>query len=229
MEKLAATASQGHKTAQAMVADGLREGILSGVLGGGRPLRQIEIAEEFGVSSVPVREALRQLEGEGLVVFYPRRGAVVSELSRDEVLEICEMREALELLALRKAFPNITDGDLRRAGEVLDWADAQTDEELLARWGQVNWEFHSALYRPANRPQLLGVIRNLHNKFDRYLRIHFSTMDYRGKGQQEHREILERCKQRDEEGAIKALHQHILTVKAMLQDYLDGEAEEDAP
>jgi DNA-binding GntR family transcriptional regulator len=54
-------------------------------------------------------------------------------------------------------------------------------------------------------------------------------MDYRGKGQQEHREILERCKQRDEEGAIKALRQHILTVEAMLLDYLDGEAEEDAP
>jgi DNA-binding GntR family transcriptional regulator len=134
-----------------MVADGLREGILSGVLGGGRPLRQIEIAEEFGVSSVPVREALRQLEGEGLVVFYPRRGAVVSELSRDEVLEICEMREALELLALRKAFPNTTDGDLRRAGEVLDRADAQTDEELLAEAEKTFDLLYEAYFEPARR------------------------------------------------------------------------------
>ncbi|WP_083760188.1 GntR family transcriptional regulator [Rubrobacter xylanophilus] len=210
-----------------MVADGLREGILRGVLKAGQPLRQMEIAEQFGVSSIPVREALRQLEGEGLMVFYPRRGAVVSELSRDEVLEICEMREVLELLALRKAFPNLTEGDLQRAEEVLERADAQTDEELLGMWGEVNWEFHSALYRPANRPQLLGVIRNLHNRFDRYLRIHFSALDYRVKGQQEHWEILERCKRGDEGRALEELRRHILTVKEMLLEYLDGEAEED--
>jgi len=228
LEELVEKFSRGHKTAQEVVADGLREAILRGVLKSGQSLRQAKIAEQFGVSSIPVREALRQLEGEGLVVFYPRRGAVVSELSRDEVLEICEMREVLELLALRKAFSEITDEDLQRAEKVLDEADVQPDEELLGRWGQVNWDFHSTLYRPANRPQLLGIIKNLHNKFDRYLRIHFSALDYRVKGQQEHREILAHCKQRDEEGAIEALRQHIVTVRDMLLDYLDEENEEDA-
>ena len=79
-----------------------------------------------------------------------------------------------------------------------------------------------ALYRPAGRPRLLGVIHNLHINFDRYLRLHFSAMRYREKGQQEHREILERCKQRDEEGAVEALRLHIQTVSEMLFGYLAG-------
>jgi DNA-binding GntR family transcriptional regulator len=212
----------GHESVQELVASRLREAILSGSFEGGRPLRQAEIAARFGVSSIPVREAFRRLEGEGLVVFYPRRGAVVSKLSADEMREICEMREALEPLALGKALPNMADKDLRRAKEVLDLADKEPDDQLLPRWGEMNWEFHGALYRPAGRPRLLGAIHNLHINFDRYLRLHFSAMRYREKGQQEHREILERCEQRDEEGAVEALRLHIQTVSEMLFGYLAG-------
>jgi DNA-binding GntR family transcriptional regulator len=216
-------AYQGLEGVQEAVVSRLREAILSGSLEGGRQLRQAEIAARFGVSSIPVREAFRRLEGEGLVVFYPRRGAVVSKLSPDEIRELCEMREALETLALRKALPNMTNEDLRRAKEVLDLADKEPDDQLLPRWGEMNWEFHKALYYPAGRPRLLGTINNLHIHFDRYLRLHFSSMRYREKGQQEHREILERCKQRDEEGAVEALRLHIHTVSEMLFGYLTGE------
>ncbi len=216
-------ADQAHESVQEVVASRLREAILSGSFEGGRQLRQAEIAARFGVSSIPVREAFRRLEGEGLVVFYPRRGAIVAELSPDEMREICEMREALETLALRKALPNMTNEDLRRAKEVLDLADKEPDDQLLPRWGEMNWEFHKALYYPAGRPRLLGTINNLHINFDRYLRLHFSAMRYREKGQQEHREILERCKQRDAEGAAEALRLHIQTVSEMLFGYLTGE------
>jgi len=211
-----------HESVQGLVASRLREAILSGLFEGGRQLRQAEIAARFGVSSIPVREAFRRLEGEGLVVVYPRRGAVVSQLSPDEMREICEMREVLEPLALRKALPNVTDEDLRRAKEVLDLADKETDDQLLPRWGEMNWEFHGALYRSAGRPKLLSTINNLHTNFDRYLRLHFSAMRYREKGQQEHREILERCEQRDEEGAVEALRLHIQTVSEMMFGYLAG-------
>ena len=220
--------SRGHKSVQEVVVSRLREAILSGSLEGGRPLRQAEIAARFEVSSIPVREAFRQLEGEGLVAFYPRRGAVVSELSPDEMREICEMREALEPLALRRALPNMMEEDLRRAEEVLDLADKESDDQLLPRWGKMNREFHGALYRPAGRPKLLGTINNLHINFDRYLRLHFSAMHYREKGQLEHREILERCKQRDEEGAVEALRLHIQTVSEMLFGYLSKEGAKDA-
>lgn len=216
-------ASNNLRLAREVVADGLREEILSGVLGGGQPLRQVDIASRFEVSAIPVREALRQLGGEGLVTFYPRRGAVVASLSRNEVREICEMREALETLALRKALPNMTADDLSHAQKVLDDADEESDEQLLLRWGEMNLEFHETLYLPAGRPKLLSTIKNLHTNFDRYLRVHFSAMHYREKGQQEHRAILRHCQQGNEENAVEALHLHISTVNEMLMEYLDGE------
>lgn len=112
-----------------MVVGGLRDAILSGVLAGGQPLRQDEIAEHFGVSRMPVREALRQLEGEGMVSFYPHRGAVVSELSYREVLDIIEIRISLETMALHKAFPLLGDDEFRRAEEVLH--SIEEDEDLV--------------------------------------------------------------------------------------------------
>ncbi len=227
MQEVAARAARYHKTTQAMVTDGLREAILTGALRAGRQLKQEEIAEQFGVSRIPVREALRQLEGEGLVVFYPRRGAVVAELSSQEVQETCEMRVALETLALRLAMPDLTQQDLQRAGEVLDHIDRQ--EDLIGQWSELNWRFHAVLYAPSNRPRLLGVIKQLHAKCDRYLRLHFSAMDYREKGQSEHRQILDRCEQRDLEGAVRLLTEHIDTVSRMLTAYLeDGDPEASA-
>lgn len=209
------------------IADALREQILSGALASGQPLRQERIARQFGVSAVPVREALRDLGGEGLVDFAPRRGATVCKLSRTEVLEICDMRKALEPLALEKAMPHMRATDLRRAKDILIRADQQTDTDLLANWGQVNWAFHSALYQPADRPQLLSVIQNLHIRFERYLRLHFSALDYRSKGQEEHWAILRCCEQGDTAGAINVLKDHISKANAMLLDYIDGEPVED--
>ncbi len=162
------------------------------------------------------------------MTFYPRRGAVVSELSPDEVREVCEMREALEVMALTRAMPNITAEDLRRAEEILDLTDEQTDEELVARWRELNWRFHEALYRPANRPRLLVVIKKLQTNFDRYLRLHLSPMDYREKGQQEHRRLFECCKRGDVDGTVEILRNHIRTVAAMLLVYLDEEGDDGA-
>src|SRR5437868_10445798 len=84
------------RTTPGMVADVLRDAIRSGDLKGGQPLRQDELAAQFGLSRIPVREALRRLEGEGLVTVNPHRGAVVSILSNEELHEICEIRVALE-------------------------------------------------------------------------------------------------------------------------------------
>ena len=118
MGELALKASNRHRTAQDMVAEGLRQGILNGVLESGQPLRQEQIAGDFGVSKSPVREALRQLAGEGLVTFSPHRGAVVSKISYEEAREITEIRISLESLALRLAVPNITEEDLEQVEEV---------------------------------------------------------------------------------------------------------------
>src|SRR5574341_1152098 len=117
------------------IADSLRADILRGNLKGGQALKQDEIAAQFGVSKIPVREALVQLKAEGLVNFYPNRGAFVSELSAAEADEIYVMRIALEKEILARAIPHLTVAHFKRAGEILAAIDR---EENSAKWGELN-------------------------------------------------------------------------------------------
>src|SRR5215207_2202456 len=108
------------QTIASMTIEALRERILRGDYPEGEPLRQDALADELGVSRIPVREALRQLEAEGLVTFNPHRGAVVSSLSLPEIAELFELRAEIECDLLRRAIPNTTSEQLDRAIEVLD-------------------------------------------------------------------------------------------------------------
>src|SRR5215510_12062973 len=101
------------------IADSLRADILRGNLKSGQALKQDEIAAQFGVSKIPVREALVQLKAEGLVNFYPNRGAFVSEISSAEADEIYVMRIALETAVLARAIPHLTVSHFKQAGEIL--------------------------------------------------------------------------------------------------------------
>src|SRR5215211_5143679 len=108
------------QTIASMTVEALRERILRGVYPEGEPLRQDALADELGVSRIPVREALRQLEAEGLVTFSPHRGAVVSTLSLSEVEELFELRADIECDLLCRAIPRMTVEQLDRANDVLD-------------------------------------------------------------------------------------------------------------
>src|SRR5919112_1117173 len=108
------------QTLTGMTLGAIRERILHGTYPEGEPLRQDAIAAELGVSRVPIREALRQLEAEGLVTFTPHRGAVVSSLSLDEIDEIFALRADIESDLLRRAIPRLGADALARAAEVLD-------------------------------------------------------------------------------------------------------------
>lgn len=200
-------ASNQYQTAQDIVAEGLRRGILSGALESGQPLRQEQIAKDFEVSAVPVREALRQLAGEGLVTLSPNRGARVSEVSYEEAKEITEIRVALESLALRLSVPKITEDDLRQAEEVLDLWDAEVDPATFAA---LNWSFHTALYEPARQLRLMAMIRSLHASFDLYAgKYSAAWMGLKVPAQQQHRRIVEACRRGDAEAAIVILERNI--------------------
>jgi DNA-binding GntR family transcriptional regulator len=214
---LASLAVQRYRTTPALITEVLREAILRGILEGGMQLRQDEIARTFGVSRIPVREALRQLEAEGLVVFKPHRGAVVSALSTEEIREIYEIRIALETMAIRLSIPHLTEADLERARRILEEIDRETD---TGRWSELNQEFHATLYAPANRPHLFALINTHRTNVDRYLRIYISVMKRKRRSQLEHRRILEACQQRDVEGAVKALEEHLRGASDQLVAYL---------
>ncbi len=216
-ELAAGLAAQRYRTTPALVAEVLREAILLSVLKGGEQLRQDEIAAHLGVSRIPVREALRQLEAEGLVVFYPHRGAVVSALSYREVQEIYEIRIALETTAIRLAIPHLSERDLQRAEKVLDEIDLAAD---VAKWCVLNREFHTVLYTPADRPRLLALINTMRTNVERYQRIYISLMQHQANSQGEHREILEACRRHDVRSAVRELERHLGNAARSLAAYL---------
>lgn len=212
--------SPGPRSTPAMVAEVLREAILRGILVGGQQLRQEEIARQLGISHIPVREALRQLEAEGLVRLRPYRGFEVCELSPEEVEELYEIRIPLECQALRLALPHLTPEDLRRAEEILEAIDAEEDPMV---WSRLNMEFHTVLYAPSHRQRLLHLIRTLRTNVDRYLRLYISVMHRKTYSQREHRRILEAVRRRDEADALRALEEHLGIACRMLVDYLRRE------
>ena len=199
------------------IANVLRNDILQGIYKSNAPLRQDEIAARFGVSKIPVREALQQLKAEGLVTFFPNRGAVVSTLSSAEVDEIYAMRIALETLALQRAIPHLTIADLARAEALLNQLD---QEPQVTRWGELNWEFHALLYRPANLPRLMSWMATLHTNVARYMLLYLAGMEYQAASQQEHRAILAACRQGEINLACERLRRHLQTAADQLVTFL---------
>lgn len=183
LDSYAAEFPHNSPTVTELVVQALRRAILEGALAGGAAVRQEEVARQFGVSRVPVREALLKLEGEGLVETLPRRGVVVTMLSTEGFEEILEMRIALESLALERAAPRFTSSDTNAAlelvqearNDMLASANPDANQELASRWGDMNWEFHRRLYAPAARPRLLAGIENLQQLFARHLRMRMSV------------------------------------------------------
>jgi DNA-binding GntR family transcriptional regulator len=147
------------------VAESVRNAILDGKIPGGSVLRQTALARELGVSVIPLREALRQLEGEGLVHHEAHRGVVVATLDAEDVRELVEICGALEALAFPRALPRIQPDDLERAESALAALREETD---LTRFAELAWELRAALLRPAKSPRLLQQLELLSKTNRRY-------------------------------------------------------------
>lgn len=200
-----------------LIADSLRAAILEGRYKANQPLRQDRLAEELGVSKIPLREALVQLKAEGLVNLLPKRGAVVSELSAAEVAEIYVIRAALESIALINALPGLSPADIIQAESILKIIDIEED---TGRWGDLNWEFHATLYRAGKMPLLLQIIRTLHNNVARYLVIYLDRLAASSVSQQEHWALLKACREKDSELAVRILTRHLRQASDRLVAFL---------
>lgn len=213
------------QTLPGAVAERLREKILRGEFREGEQLRQHAIADELAVSRIPVREALRQLEAEGLIEIQDHRGAIVTALSPEEIEELFEMRAALEGLTLRRAVPHLTDAELARAEQALeDYEGALSDEADYDVWSDLHWQFHAVLYAAARRPRSLALIQTLNNNAGRYIRLHilFSRKVHHH-AMDEHRAILELCRQREAEAASRLLEAHISKAGREMKEFIQQE------
>ncbi|HLI61934.1 MAG TPA: GntR family transcriptional regulator [Terriglobales bacterium] len=198
------------------IAHTLRQAIIDGRLLAGESLRQEELARQFKVSRIPVREALRQLESENWIVFLPNKGASVAPLSIEEASETYEILTALECVALRLAVPRHTAATLHKAEQMLRTVCVGREEGVKR-----NRAFHMALYAPAGRPRLLGLIEAHRQRSQRYLRLYFESPKYREQTDREHAAILQACKDRDTARAVSLLEKHLQQTGAMLVKYFE--------
>lgn len=211
------------ETVTHQATEALRDRIIRGAYPDGTPLRQDAIAAELGVSRIPVREALRRLEAEGLVVFNPHRGAVVSSLSIAEIRELFELRAQIETGLVRRAVTRITGQDIAKAKEILRAYDVAFRDGIVTDWGKLNWEFHSTLYVPANRPFTMAIIHRLHQRSDRYFRMLIVLTHGESRASREHRAILDAVIARDGKEVASLLRQHVLGSGRQLVEYLRAE------
>ncbi len=211
-----------YKTRTQLVVETLREKILSGEIKAGQPLRQAALADELNVSRIPIREALLQLEGEGLVSFEPHKGATATELNADQVDELFELRAMLEADLLANSLLRISDETLEEATQLLKKLDKALGKENAANtWSELNSGYHNCLYSAAKRPQTQVLVNMLNKNADRYIRMHLLWAGGISKAESEHNEILALCKARDVEKAVALLKQHILGSRDEIKAFLN--------
>lgn len=211
------------QTLTSMTVDAIRERILRGHYPEGEPLRQDAIGAELGVSRIPVREALRQLEAEGLVIFNPHRGAVVSVLSLRQIRELFELRAEIEGDLIRRAVPLMKPEHHAKAEEILDAYDAALRSGDVAVYGALNWKFHSALYAAADRELTMSVVSKLHHHSDRYLRMQLALTHGETRARNEHRAIAAAARKRDSAKASRLMRDHIIGAGRTLVSFLERE------
>jgi DNA-binding GntR family transcriptional regulator len=195
------------------VTESLRSQILDGTLGAGLQLRQEDLAKRFGVSRIPVREALGRLQAEGLVEHFANRGSIVAGRTVEDLLETLDIRIALESRALTLAMPRLKPADFRAAREILRRYD---ESEGPRQWTELNLEFHLTLYRPCGRARLVRMIEDLVRGISIHLRQYISHTVGRGSPQAEHKEILKACVAGDGALAVRLTEEHIERTKATL-------------
>ncbi|MCG7552114.1 GntR family transcriptional regulator [Pseudoalteromonas sp. Of11M-6] len=203
-----------HKTRTQLVAEAIREKILTGEIKAGEPLRQAALADELNVSRIPVREALLQLEAEGLVNFEAHKGATVTRLSAEQIDEIFDLRALLEAELLCHSIDRLTARDLLEAEAILaelEEAMAAGDTQLAT--GKLNAEFHSKLYSKAQRPQTRELVDVYSKNSERYVRMHILLAGGIKTAPDEHRQLLELCRDKNTKGACNFLKKHITGAK----------------
>jgi DNA-binding GntR family transcriptional regulator len=210
-EALAGSASQ-------RVADYLRDAILDGDIGPGQRVRQAMVAERFGASRLPVREALRMLEAEGLIEHEANKGARVPLLDSREVDIIYQMRERLEPLALSQSIPNLTAGDVRRIGAIQDSIETNSD---VRGFLQLDRQFHLLTYSGCHFDQLMSMVTRLWNSTQHYRRAFVSSS---GPGRMwvinsEHRLLLDAIQRHDTTDAERYLSGHIRRTRVELAQH----------
>jgi DNA-binding GntR family transcriptional regulator len=195
-------------TTHEFVRETLRGAILRGDLESGARLVQADVAQWLDVSTTPVREALRDLSTEGLIVLHNHRGATVRELDWEEMQEILLIREQIEQLAITTGVERITDIELGRAQMLCELMD---DESDLGTWVDLNRRFHFVLHEAMRLPQLIDIIKRLEQSAAIFIaQAQRRNPEIRRRADEDHRALLDAYRRRDSAVALKIQRHHLL-------------------
>ncbi len=209
-----------HRTLAGAITAQLRQEILNNTHPGGTQLRQDVLANAFGVSRIPVREALIQLDAEGLVQLVPHKGAVVTQLSKAEVNDVFDLRKILESRMFRASIPKLSASDFEQLDSIQKRFTVAIAEQNLQQWGTLNKELHTALYSRADLPQTAALVANLLQKSDRYTRVQLSSKNATLRAEEQHSDLIRLAKANSVDAACDLLSQHIETVRLDLLELL---------
>ncbi|HEY7034974.1 MAG TPA: GntR family transcriptional regulator [Thermomicrobiales bacterium] len=222
---------EAQRTLHARIATNVREAIVRGELRPGERLKTEEIARQFGISRIPVREALHSLVAEGFVTLSPQRGAFVADLSVEDIEEIYLLRCLLEPVAARLAVANLTPELVERLVKIVE--EMESSEGDQTRWMDLDRSFHLTLYAASGRPRLYRIIAQLRANSERYTAIYIASPEYLPGARTRHRELLEAYLRADADLAEQRTHQHLQEIErffiAELRGRLQGESDQPAP
>ncbi|KWE26962.1 GntR family transcriptional regulator [Burkholderia territorii] len=202
------------------VAASLREMIINGELQAGERLVERDLAERFGISRIPMREAIQRLEREGLLDIFRNRGAVVRMLSASDVQEIYDMRTLLEGDAIYRSVKRLDDETLARAEFVHRLLG---ESNVPRRQGELNREFHALLYSCCGNERQLKAIAELRSQVERYERLQATLLADTPSFQVEHEAILQACRERNARGARAMTVAHLDSARRIVMRLVEGE------
>ena len=192
-----------------VVFNTLRQAILRGELQPGERLLEIHLADKLGVSRTPIREAIRKLELEGLVLMIPRKGAVVAEITEKSLRDVLEVRRALEELAMKLACERILDEEIEELKEAAKEFENALKTGDVTVYAEADVKFHDIIYRTTDNQRLIQLLYNLREQMYRYRVEYLKRDDSHDTLLAEHQYIIETLERRDSDEAVKAVCAHV--------------------
>ena len=192
-----------------VVFNTLRQAILRGELKPGERLMEIQLANKLGVSRTPIREAIRKLELEGLVLMIPRRGAEVAEITEKSLRDVLEVRGALEELAVDLACERITEDDIEKLREAAKEFEEVSKSEDVTALAEADVKFHDIIYFATENQRLIQLLYNLREQMYRYRVEYLKRPEVHATLFAEHEHIIECIVKRDKVAAKQATSSHI--------------------
>jgi DNA-binding GntR family transcriptional regulator len=198
-----------YKPLREVVFESLREAIIQGILRPGERMMELQLADELGVSRTPVREAIRKLELEGFVVMVPRKGAYVAGITDKDIIDVFEVRAALESLAAGLAAQRITEEEMEKLERsMVQISEIATSADIHALVHE-DTQFHEIIYRASRNQRLTLILTNLQDVIQRFRLTTLSRPGRTREALEEHRQLVEAISERNAELAQRLAWEHI--------------------